>query len=270
VSGTIRASEASPSSGTLAASRVADVLLTLAARPAGTGVTELARHLRLSKPVVHRILRSLVSRGLVAPDAGRGYALGPAAAAMGARAMRDLDLRRGALPVMRRLQAETNETATVSALVGLARVYLDQVVSHREIRMTVDLGPPFPLHAGASSKAVLAAASDDVRRAVLDSPLPRLTDRTNVDPKTLAAELETIAAEGTAASFGERQPGAGSVAAAVIGPDGAVVGALSLCGPIDRFGPDVVPRYRDLVRAAARDVSAALRLRELEAGDEAA
>ena len=267
MSGTTLAGGPSPSSGTDAASRVADVLLRLAERPGRLGVTQLARDLGLSKPVVHRILRSLASRHLVAPDEGRSYSLGPAAAAVGARALQDLDLRRAALPVLRRLHAQTNETATLSTLIGLVRVYIDQVVSLQEIRMTVELGRPFPLHAGASSKAVLAVALEDLRAQVLDSPLTRFTPRTPVDAAALAAELTTIGRDGVAVSFGERQHGAGSVATAVFGADGEVAGAISLCGPVDRFDAERVARYRPLVREAGREVSAWLR--ELAAGVDA-
>jgi IclR family transcriptional regulator, acetate operon repressor len=256
-----------PPSGTESASRVADVLLSMAAGPQRLGVSEIARALGLSKTVVHRILRSLEARGLVAADAEDGrYSLGPAAAALGARALRDLDLRAVAMPTLRRLQAETNETTTVSALIGTARVYLDQVVSLSEIKMTVEVGRPFPLHAGASSKAVLAAAPEELRRQVLAGSLPQLTERTVTDRRKLEKELEQIArAGGIAVSHGERQEGAGSVAAPVFGADGAVVGAISLCGPVARFTPQAVRRYRPLVREAAHGIST--RLRNFDGGE---
>jgi DNA-binding IclR family transcriptional regulator len=249
-----------PPTGTEAAARVADVLLLLADGSVGGGVSDLARRLGISKTVVHRILQSLASRGLVVPDPRRRtYALGPAAAALGVRALRELDLRREALPVLRRLQHETGETTTVSALVGSVRVYLDQVVSLQEVKMTVELGRPAPLHAGASSKVVLAFAPDDLRERVLAGPLPPLTERTVVDRERLAAELARIREDGVAATLGERQSGAGSVAAPVIGADGAVAGAISVCGPLTRFTPAVVERYRPLVRAAGEEVSERLR-----------
>ena len=57
----------------------------------------------------------------------------------GAEADYYLDLRRIAVPVLRRLQAETDETTTVSALIGDARVYLAQVVSRQQQQ---DIGHP--------------------------------------------------------------------------------------------------------------------------------
>ena len=252
-------SETLTMTGTESATRVADVLLALGEAPGPLGVSELARRLGLSKAVVHRILRSLESRAIVSSDAStRAWALGPATAALGARALRDLDLRSLALPVLRALQERTGETTTVSALVGRARVYLDQVVSTKEIKMTVEVGRPFPLHAGASSKAILAFAAPELRRSVLERELEPLTGRTPLDRAALGRELDQIRRVGSAVSLGERQEGAGSVAAAVLGVDGTAVGALSACGPVDRFDTAVVERIAPLVRAAAADVSLAL------------
>lgn len=252
--------ESVPDSGTEAATRVADVLLLFASGPAALGVSEISRRLGLSKTVVHRILRSLVSRGLVASNArGRNYSLGPAAAALGARALADLELRRVALPVLRRLQRETGETTTLSELVGTARVYLDQVPSFKEIKMTVEVGRPFPLHAGASSKAILAFAPPELCEFVLEGPLETLTPLTLTDRGELEAELARVRETGTAVSCGERQSGAGSVAAPVIGMDGYALGSISVCGPVNRFGEEIVGRMRPLVLDAAREISRALR-----------
>lgn len=246
------------SRGTTSATRVADVLLCLAAADGPLGVTELARQLALSKAVAHRILSSLADRDLVRGNRAGAYGLGPAAVAIGARALAESDLRAAAMPVLRGLQAETGETATVSELVGARRVYLAQVESEQQVRMTVELGRPYPLHAGASSRAILAAADPALREEVLASALPRLTDATVGDRAALEAELAQVVAEGVAVSQGERQQGAGSVAAAVHGLDGAVVGSISVCGPLGRFDAEVVERLRPLVRTAADDVSRAL------------
>lgn len=247
---------AAPATGTEAATRVADVLLLFTEGSGALGISDAARRLGISKAVVHRIMRSLASRGLVTADAqDRTYVLGPVAVALGARALRDVDLRGTALPVLRRLQEATGETTTVSALVGARRMYLDQVESHSEIKMTVELGRAFPLHAGASGRVILAFAPDELRHQVLEGSLDRLTPITEVDPPALAQGLARIAVTGVAVSYGERQRGAGSVAAPVFGIDGAVVGAISACGPVDRFDADTVERLKPRVADAAATIS---------------
>lgn len=247
------------SMGTEAADRVADVLALFTTGPAPLGVSEIARELDLSKAVVHRILQSLTSRFFVAADTRtRGYRLGPAALAVGARALRDFDLRSVARPVLRRLRDQTRETTTMSALLQGSRVYLDQYESPQEIKMTVELGRPHPLHAGASSRAMLAFLPEEAWDAVIAAGLPRLTPATIDEPRTLRRRLLEVRAHGYATSRGERQHGAASVAAPVFGLDGEVVGAISVCGPVARFDRAAIERYVPLVTAAVAEISHAL------------
>ncbi|MGN6245561.1 MAG: IclR family transcriptional regulator [Motilibacteraceae bacterium] len=242
--------------GTEAAARVADVLLMFATGPSALGVSEIARELHLSKAVVHRILQSLASRALVRVDAEtRGYQLGPGAVALGARAMRDFDLRRVARQPLRELRDATRETTTLSALVRGSRLYLDQYESPQEIKMTVGLGRPHPLYAGASSRAILAFLPEEVLEQVLAQGLERLTPETLDDPADLRRQLTATRTSGYATSRGERQHGAGSVAAPVFGMDGDVVGSISVCGPITRFDAAAVARYVPLVQATAERIS---------------
>jgi len=258
---------ASANAGTESAGRVADVLALFTAGPAALGVSEIARELGLSKAVVHRILQSLASRSFVEADSQtRGYRLGPAAVALGARALRDLDLRRAASPVLQRLREATRETTTLSALLGGARVYLDQYESPQEIKMTVELGRPHPLHAGASSRAILAFLPEPAREAVITDELARLTPDTIVDPAQLRRRLAEVRETGCATSLGERQHGAASVAAPVFGMDGQVIGSISVCGPVSRFDPQTVRRYVPMVREAALEISRALGWSQSPAG----
>ncbi|WNV76185.1 IclR family transcriptional regulator [Geodermatophilus sp. DSM 44513] len=242
--------------GTEGAGRVADVLLAFLDGPDSLGVSALARDLGLSKAVVHRILQTLVQRGLLEPDPGpRGYRLGPSAAALGARALRGLDLRLTALPVLRELQERTGETTTISACVPGGRVYLDQVESTEEIKMTVELGRRFPLHAGSSSTCILAFLPADEVEAVLTGPLDRMTERTVVDTAELRRRIREVRACGYAWSDGERQEGAGSVAAPVFGVDGTVVGSISVCGPAARVDATSCDRFVPLLTSAADRIS---------------
>lgn len=251
-----RAVDTVGSAGTEAAARVADVLLLFVSGPDTLGVSEIARELRLSKAVVHRILQSLASRSLVRVDpVTRGYRLGPGAIALGARALRDFDLRAAARPTLRRLRDLTGETTTLSMLLGESRLYLDQYESPREIKMTVPLGRPFPLYAGASSRAMLAFLPDQTVEHVVAAGLDRLTRETVLDADELRRRLAETRASGCATSRGERQDGAGSVAAPIFGIDGEVVGSISVCGPVSRFDVETVERYVPLVRAAAAEIS---------------
>ncbi|SFM63780.1 transcriptional regulator, IclR family [Pseudonocardia ammonioxydans] len=228
------------SGGTGATERVADVLLLFTDGPTTLGVTRVSRELGLSKAVVHRILQSLTGRGLIAYDpACREYRLGPAAAALGSRALRESDLRTAALPFLAELRDQLHETVTISAKVHGGRVYLDQVVGTHEITMSVELGRRFPLHAGSSGKCMLAHSDPGEVERVLGGELAALTPSTPTDPDALRTELARIREAGYAASAGERQGDAGSVAVPVFGP-GGLVGAVSVCGPRFRVTDEFV------------------------------
>jgi DNA-binding IclR family transcriptional regulator len=245
--------------GTEAAARVADVLLLFTDGPESLGVSVIARQLGLSKAVVHRILRSLTDRNLLATDpASRGYRLGPASAALGARALRESKLRTVAMPVLHELQRATAETTTISARVPAGRVYLDQVESPQEIKMTVEVGRRFPLHAASSSTCILAFLPPEEQDAVLTGELAALTSHTLTDVDALRARLAEVRTVGYAHSVGERQSGAASVAAPVFAFDGSVVGAISVCGPANRVDDAARERFVPLLCEAADRISRAL------------
>lgn len=221
--------------------RAADVLNAFTEVDTPTlGVTEIAERLSLSKAVVHRILASLRTRELVDVDTEtRRYSLGPAALALGLTYLQKIDVREQARPYLRKLSQLTGETATLSIRRGNRRLYIEQVTPVREVKMTVQLGHPYPLHAGSSSKAFLAHLPENEIEAVLSEDLEPLTDRTVTDPDLLRKELTTIRESGYAMSLGERQEGAGSVAAPIFDHEGKPVAVISVCGPVERFRGEV-------------------------------
>ena len=246
--------------------RAADVLVLFSESGERTlGVTEIAQRLTLSKAAVHRILASLRTRALVEVDeTTRRYSLGPAAFALGVAYQAHIDMRGTAAPELRALSAATHETATLSVFSGHGRIYVDQVTPAREIVMSVPLGLAFPLHAGASSKALLAFLPESEIETVLEA-LPEVPPEAPpgpepapvIDRAALREELGEIRRRGYATSNGERQAGAASIAAPVFDHSGRPVAALSVCGPAERFGPHMETAQRLLPEATAR-VSARL------------
>lgn len=215
------------------------------------GVTEIAAELALSKAVVHRLLTTFRTRGFVEidPETHR-YRLGPEIGILGLSYLDRIDLRSLGREVLAGLVALTNETATMSVLVGSTRIYLDQVTPNRDVKMMVQLGRPFPLHAGASSKALLAFLPEAEREEYLTSQhLTALTPRTVTDPVRLRRELTSIRQAGYAVSFGERDASAGSVAAPVFDHTGHPVGVISVSGPIERFSAEVAQSSSALLQA---------------------
>ncbi|TDC98269.1 IclR family transcriptional regulator [Actinomadura sp. 7K507] len=218
--------------------RAADVLMHFAEQRAATlGVTEVANALGLSKAAVHRILTSLRGHGLIELDeATRRYSLGIGAMKLGMAYLERLDVRTVARPELVALSETTSETATLSVRSGWTRSYIDQVTPRRELIMSVTLGVPYPLHAGASSKAFLAFLSDEEIDHYLAQPaLERLTPATIAGGSRLRREIAEIRDRGYARSNAERQAGAASVAAPILDQHARPIAVISVSGPIERF-----------------------------------
>lgn len=201
------------------------------------GVTEIAQVLGLSKAVVHRTLSAFCAKGFLELDEStHRYRLGPESMFLGLTYLDRLDIRSSAHEVLQGLVAITGATATLSVKVGWTRVYLDQVTPSQDVKMVVQLGKPFPLHTGASSKAMLAFLDPAEQTEYIDGhELIRLTPLSITDPKVLREELKHIRAKGYAVSMGERDASAGSVAAPVLDYNGALLAVISVCGPVDSF-----------------------------------
>lgn len=221
--------------------RAADILLLFASSSSPQlGVTEIATSLGMSKSAVHRILLSFRNKNLLELDpVSRKYSLGPTLLGLGARYLGRLDIRKMAAPELSSLSRATNETATLSVRSGDERVYIDQVTPDREVLMSVQLGMAYPLHAGASSKAFLAFLAPEEIDRYLSGQLAKVTTKTVTDVRRLRRELGEIRQRGWAQSLGERQVGAGSVAAPVFDARGVPVAVVSVCGPADRMADEI-------------------------------
>lgn len=220
------------------------------------GVKEISDEVDLGMSTVHRILAALTNKGFVRHDGDtRKYRIGPRILDFSLNYLRNLDLREVALPYLERLRSVTRETATLSMCDGNTRVYLAQLESLQEIRQTVDLGKPMPLHLGGSGKAILAFLAESERKAHLARPdlASSVKDRGGIE--ALEREFAKVRERGYAFSHGERLPNAASVAAPVRGYRGQVIGCVSVSGPVWRFTAEAVPEHGGLVMQVADEIS---------------
>ncbi|WP_395108899.1 IclR family transcriptional regulator [Actinomadura sp. SCN-SB] len=250
--------------------RALAVIDAISRSPEAQGVSVLAREIGLSKAVTHRILRELVAgRFLRFDETTKVYRLGPGALSIGLAALRELDVPAIAHRHLVSLSERTGETTTLSLRQGWSRVYVDQVLSSHEIRMSVALGTSHPLHAGSSSKAILAALPDtEVDDYIAHHRLDSVTDATITSADELREEIRRIRALGYAVSSGERQSGAASVAAAIHGPAGQAIGSISVCGVQHMFTRTRSRSLGEQVIATAAAISADLGRGPSRAGDE--
>lgn len=138
------------------------LLEALAKHERGSGVTELANQLMLNKSNVHRLLQALVHQGFARKneDTGR-YELTMKLWELGSGLANRLDVRTEALPFMKELAEQTQETVHLSLLDGVEVLYIEKMDSPQPVRAYTTVGGRSPAQCVATGKALLAWASED-------------------------------------------------------------------------------------------------------------
>ncbi len=226
-------------------------------RPALT-LRDVAWSLDVPRSTAHRLLRSLEHAGFLVHDpVTQTYRLGLWLVRLGEVAVDSVDLRAAARAHLRALAAETGESAFLLVVQGGSAVVVDVQESQSPLRLTLPVGTPWPLHAGASNRVLLAFLPPPQREEILRQPLRRITPRTITDPARLRRELDRVRRRGFAYSVGELTPGVAAVAVPVLA-QGRLLGGLTVAGPEARLTPGRVPgivrRLQAAAKALARDL----------------
>lgn len=222
------------------------------------GVSELARVLGLPKPSVQRALTTMRDAGwLRQPPGGAGRWVVAARFSLLADAAPELvAIRQAAAPHLADLRDRTRESVGLFALDG-DHVVLVESEQSRQVVRAVDGEPgPMPLHRTAAGRAILAHLPEPRRELLLTAATAPANGDVAADPDGLAAELEATRRRGYAVSVRESHDELAGVSAAVFGPAGWPVAALTVFGPAHRFDdPGVVAEVGGAVAGACAAVS---------------
>jgi len=224
------------------------------------GVTELAALVKVDKSNASRLLQTLQRFDYVRriPATGR-YGLGPAVVHLAQGFLRGFELREMMRPYLRRLYEATHETVTLVVEQGLRAIFVDKLESPHSLRTHVEIGQTIPMHAGSTSKALMAHLPRARQLEILESAgMPRLTENTIVDRNELFVHLEEVRRRGYAISVEETGYGAGGVAAAVLNSKREPVAAIGVGWPIARVSEARLHEIGRLVRDVAAEATAEL------------
>ena len=222
---------------------------------AGRTILELMEHTQLTRGRVTRLIGTLQSKGFVAVDeSGRRYRLGLRLLSLGRSVEQNLELIGLARPVMRWLVEKTGELASLYVIDGLERVALAREDAKHVIRYSLKEGQRMEIYAGAAGKVLLAFATEELQRRVINEKfLKQLTKNTITDVELMHAQLADIRRRGYAISYGEREEEAASIAAPIRDHQGQVCASLGIAGPLNRFRDSMQGDYlTSLLKAAER------------------
>jgi DNA-binding IclR family transcriptional regulator len=209
-----------------AADRAARLLAAVLDRSPRTP-SELRDELGVTVAQLQRVLGPLERHALIAVDADRAIVRpGPAALRFARSDLGRSDLVELARPSLRRLAAESGETANLILARPGGTEAVSQVDGSHLLGVSNWIGRPLGLHSTAAGKVFLAFGA-----AVLpNGELEALTPVTITDRERLAAELAEVRERGFATIVDELESGLSAVGAPVRDRGGAVIAVLCVSG----------------------------------------
>lgn len=216
--------------------------------------TWLAAETGLARSTTSRLLQALERSRLVQRDRAGCYRPGALFAVYAARSSAVHDLAELTQPALDRLAEITGETANFAVPRGDAVVQVAQADGHFLLGATNWVDVEVPPHCSALGKVFYAVG----RLKLPAGPLPARTPHTLTSHDDLDRELAEVRRRGWASAWEELEVGLAAVAAPVHGPDGAVVGAISVSGPTARIPKDSLPALGATVREQAGRTSTLL------------
>lgn len=206
---------------------------TLAQLVAATGI---------ARPTAHRLAVALEFHRMVTRDLGGRFVLGPRSSELAAAAGEDR-LLAAAAPALVALRDATGESAQLYRRQGDLRICVAVAERVSGLRDSVPIGSALTMQAGSAAQVLLAwEDSERIHRGLTNA---RFT----------AAQLAAVRRRGWAQSMGEREAGVASVSAPVRGPNGKVIAAVSISGPIERLGRQPGRLHAAVVAATAARLS---------------
>ncbi|WP_443381213.1 IclR family transcriptional regulator [Corynebacterium sp. A21] len=217
-------------------SRVADLIEQFDHLNPSRDLRELIEASGLPKSTVLRLATDLVNRGMLSLNSKGFYSIGPAFLRWTQLAQDMWHVDEETMEILESLVRDLGETATLYVRQGGSRTAIASVDGTHAIRNVVKLGELLPLTRGASAMALLSGNLN-----LIDSlkASARQGDGEDFDEEQLRRRAEQVAELGYCESQGEREADAASIAVPVRNQDGRVIAALSISGPISRFGSGV-------------------------------
>lgn len=210
------------------------------------------------KTTCFRLLKTLRTLGIVelSPNT-KNYRFGPRLAAIGLSALKNLNLKQAALPILRRLRDETGETVNLTILSGAEVLYVDRLMSDYLVNVNVNIGDRLPVYCASMGKAILAFLPTDRLDTILSAvSFRRRTDSTITSRAALMKELAQIRADGFAINDEELEKGLRAVAAPIFNYTGEAFAATNIAWTTARHPErETFAAYAEKIVRAAGEIS---------------
>ncbi|MGI8678170.1 MAG: IclR family transcriptional regulator [Jatrophihabitans sp.] len=241
----VKGSAAPTQSGIGVVDKSVAILASVASSP--RALADLVEATDLPRATAHRLAVALEAHRLLVRDAEGRFVLGPRIGEL-AGALPD-PVVAAAAPVLAWVRDESGESAQLYRRDGAERVCVAAAERTHGLRTTVPVGSRISLAAGSGAQVLCAWSDPASLTGVLEHA------------EFTARSLAEVRRRGWAQSVGQREVGVASVSAPVLSPEGDLLGAVSVSGPIERLGRSPGQRIAPVLISGARRITTALAIR---------
>lgn len=242
------------------ADRVLTLLETLGRWGREMSHSEIAEALGIPKSSLTKLLGNLVAREWLHFSPGtKGYALGPAVAALARGARQRMDLATLAQPILLELTGAVGESSALNTLKGDGSEVVATVLGPHRLVSHMRLGDAAPLYATSGGKVLLAFLPEEMLREYLARvTFHPATPATLRSVAALRKQLAEARRTRAAYSFEEWTPGIVGLARPVVTRSGSVPAAVNVAVPRVRYDTAKERAILDALARAAAELASRL------------
>jgi len=223
----------------------------------GVRLVDIANTMQLERPTVHRIIRGLVSQGMVVQDpTSKLYRLGPVVYELGIAASPYHNLREICQPALRRLADRSGDSVYLVVRSGMDTVCFDRLEGSYPIKtQTLEIGARRPLGSGAGSLAIMLELPQDEIDRVIEVNASRYSLFGLMTPDRLRDSLEKSREAGYAINEEDVLPGVVAIGAPLKNADGTCYAGISIAGISPRLAEPRRGELASILQKEARQLS---------------
>lgn len=211
--------------------RTVEILKLVSKNPEGLTLDEICAKLSLPKTSGYDIVTTLVEMGMVNLTRGQKqtYTIGLAAYRIGINYTNNLNFIGIIEPELKAFAREVGKTVFFGVQSGHEVVYICKSEPENPIITTATVGTKNPMYCTSLGKAILAFSDEESRQRVMNRiKFRKKTERTILSGEALEQELDKVREKGYALDAREVEDHMECVGAPIFGPDGNVMGAISV------------------------------------------
>lgn len=214
-------------------------------------LTEVSEFLDIPTSTAHVYLKTLEQEGFVVRD-DRRYYISLKFLEYGGHARQRIEMYNAAKQVLTEVAIQTGERAGLGVEENGKRVLIGVEDGADAVSDNIPIGEFTEMHWTGLGKCLLAHLPENRRNTIIEnSNLPRATTHTITEPDELRSELANIRRQGYAVEDEERREGIRGADVPILTPNGNLLGAIGISGPVNRLDASQLSEYVSLLKDKA-------------------